>query len=135
MEEKAGSSPLTVYFGRMSGTGSRGRTRQPISVLLLSFAAAAIGVTAYKALGSHVGLAAALAVATTIVVLQLTHSLHPPAGATALIAVLGPAQVHQLGYEFVLTPVLAGSAILLVVAVVVNNLSGHATRHYPTFWW
>lgn len=135
MEEKAGSSPLTVYFGRMSGTGSRGQTRQPISVLLLSFAAATVGVTAYKALGSLVGLAAGLAVATTIVVLQLTHSLHPPAGATALIAVLGPAQVHQLGYEFVLTPVLAGSAILLVVAVVVNNLSGHATRHYPTFWW
>jgi CBS-domain-containing membrane protein len=192
MEEKAGSSPLTVYFGRMRGTGSRAKTRQPISVLLLSFAAAAIGifliaipslypdlplstrlflvgsfgasaallygaphsdfaqprnlvvgqlvaatvgVTAYKALGSHVGLAAALAVAVTIVVLQLTHSLHPPAGATALIAVLGPAQVHHLGYEFVLTPILAGSAILLIVAVFVNNLSGHATRHYPTFWW
>ena len=92
-------------------------------------------MTAYKLFALHVGLAGALAVAATIVVLQLTHSLHPPAGATALIAVLGPAQVHHLGYEFVLTPVLAGSAILLIVALVVNNLSEHATRHYPSFWW
>jgi CBS domain-containing membrane protein len=49
--------------------------------------------------------------------------------------VLGPAQVHRLGYLFVLTPVLTGSVILLIVAVIMNNLSEHANRHYPTFWW
>ena len=35
---------MAVYFGRMRGTGSRTRTRQPISVLVLRFAAAAIGI-------------------------------------------------------------------------------------------
>jgi CBS-domain-containing membrane protein len=94
-----------------------------------------IGVTAYKLLGHHVGLAGALAVATSIAILQVIHSLHPPAGATALIAVLGPANVHELGYQFVLTPVLVGSLILLVVALVVNNLSSHESRHYPATWW
>lgn len=95
--------------------------------------AALIGVTAYKVLGAHEGVAGALGVATTIAVLQLAHSLHPPAGATALIAVLGPVQVHRLGYLFGLTPVLTGSVILLAVALIMNNLSEHANRHYPTF--
>jgi CBS-domain-containing membrane protein len=108
---------------------------QPRNLVVGQLVAAIVGVTAYKLLGTHVGLAGALAVATTIAILQLAHSLHPPAGATALIAVLGPAQVHHLGYEFVLTPVLAGSLILLAVAVVMNNLSTHSTRHYPTHWW
>jgi hypothetical protein len=49
--------------------------------------------------------------------------------------ILGPVQVHRLGYVFVLTPVLTGSVILLAVAVVVNNLSKHSERHYPTMWW
>jgi CBS-domain-containing membrane protein len=108
---------------------------QPRNLVIGQLVAATVGVTAYKLLGAHVGLAGALAVATTIAILQLANSLHPPAGATALIAVLGPAQVHHLGYEFVLTPVLAGSLILLAVAVVMNNLSAHANRHYPTHWW
>jgi CBS-domain-containing membrane protein len=108
---------------------------QPRNLVIGQLVAATVGVTAYKLLGTHVGLAGALAVATTIALLQLANSLHPPAGATALIAVLGPAQVHRLGYEFILTPVLAGSLILLVVAVVMNNLSAHANRHYPTHWW
>jgi CBS-domain-containing membrane protein len=108
---------------------------QPRNLVIGQLVAATVGVTAYKLLGSHVGLAGALAVATTIAILQLAHSLHPPAGATALIAVLGPAQVHRLGYEFVLTPILAGSLILLAVAVVMNNLSSHTNRHYPTHWW
>jgi CBS-domain-containing membrane protein len=108
---------------------------QPRNLIIGQLVAAFVGVTAYKAIGAHVGLAGAVAVATTIAILQVTHCLHPPAGATALIAVLGPVQVHRLGYVFVLTPVLTGSVILLAVAVVVNNLSKHSERHYPTMWW
>ena len=52
-----------------------------------------------------------------------------------MIAVLGPAPVHHLGYQYVLTPVLTGSLILLLVAVVVNNLSANEDRHYPLTWW
>jgi CBS-domain-containing membrane protein len=108
---------------------------QPRPLLVGQVIAAVTGVTAYKLLGSHVGLAAAVAVATTIAFMQLANAVHPPAGATALIAVLGPASVHHLGYEFVLTPVLTGALILLVVAVAVNNLSSREERHYPLTWW
>ncbi len=108
---------------------------QPRPLVVGQIIAALIGVTAFKLLGSHVGLAAAVAVATAIALMQLTGALHPPAGATALIAVLGPAQVHHLGYEYVLTPVLLGALILLVIAVVVNNFSSNEDRHYPHDWW
>jgi CBS-domain-containing membrane protein len=108
---------------------------QPRNLLIGQAVAALVGVTAYKVLGAHIGVAAALAVATAIAIMQITHTLHPPAGATALIAVLGPASVHKLGYLFVLTPVLAGAMILLLVAVVMNNLSPQESRHYPVTWW
>jgi CBS-domain-containing membrane protein len=108
---------------------------QPRPLIVGQLIAALIGVSAFKLLGSHVGLAAAVAVATTIALMQLTRALHPPAGATALIAVLGPAQVHHLGYEYVLTPVLLGALILLIIAVVVNNFSSNEDRHYPHVWW
>lgn len=108
---------------------------QPRNLMLGQLIAALAGVTAYKLLGSHTGLAAALAVASAIALMQIAKAVHPPAGATALIAVLGPAAVHHLGYEFVLTPVLLGAAILLVVALLVNNLSRSESRHYPTTWW
>ncbi|MGA7420700.1 MAG: HPP family protein [Acidimicrobiales bacterium] len=113
----------------------RAEFAQPRNAVAGQVIAATIGVTAYKLLSAHVGLAAALGVAVTVCVMQLTRTLHPPAGATALIAVLGPAQVHRLGYDYVLTPILIGILILIVVALVVNNLSPDKNRHYPVTWW
>jgi CBS domain-containing membrane protein len=52
-----------------------------------------------------------------------------------LIAILGPAQVHRLGYDFVLTPILIGMLILIVITLIVNNLSADENRHYPATWW
>jgi CBS-domain-containing membrane protein len=108
---------------------------QPRHLVLGQAIAAVVGVTAFKLVGHHEGVAAGLAVAGTIIIMQLAQAVHPPAGATALIAVLGPAQVHHLGYEFVLTPVLIGALILLVVAVLVNNLPSDRENNYPVTWW
>jgi CBS-domain-containing membrane protein len=113
----------------------RAEFAQPRNAVAGQVIAAAVGVTAYKLLGSHIGLAAALGVAAAVCIMQVTRTLHPPAGATALIAILGPAQVHRLGYDYVLTPILVGILILIVVAVVVNNLSPDENRHYPVTWW
>ena len=113
----------------------RAEFAQPRNAVAGQVISAAMGVTAYKLLSAHVGLAAAVGVATAICVMQVTRTLHPPAGATALIAVLGPAQVHRLGYDYVLTPILVGMLILIVVAVLVNNLSPDENRHYPVTWW
>ena len=113
----------------------RAEFAQPRNAVAGQVIAAAVGVTAYKLLGAHVGLAAALGVAVAVCVMQATRTLHPPAGATALIAILGPAQVHRLGYTYVLTPILIGILILIAVTLVVNNLSPDENRHYPATWW
>lgn len=92
---------------------------------------AIFGVTAYGAAGLWA--ACGLAVALSINIMQLTGTMHPPGGATALIAVMGGKAIHALGYWYVLMPALAGAVLMLVVALVVNNLA--PTRRYPVYWW
>lgn len=55
-----------------------------------------------------------------------------PGGATALIAVIGGVKVHTLGFFYAFVPAGTGAIILLVVALLVNNLSKH--RKYPEYW-
>ncbi len=105
---------------------------QPRNLLGGHMLSAVIGVFCYQTFGSHLWLAAALAVATAIAVMLVTRTLHPPGGATALIAVIGSTKVHALGYLYVLLPVGLGAVIMLAVALLVNNLS--SKRQYPEFW-
>lgn len=93
---------------------------------------ALIGVACYQLLGGHMWLAAPVAVATAIAFMHVTRTLHPPGGATALIAVIGSAKIHDLGYLYVLMPVGLGALIMLLVALLVNNIP--RCRHYPEFW-
>ena len=78
-------------------------------------------------------IAAALAVSFAIAAMILTDTVHPPGGATALIAVIGGPTVHQLGFWYVLSPVGLGTLILLSVALLVNNLS--SDLRYPEYWY
>ncbi len=48
---------------------------------------------------------------------QLTRTLHPPAGAVALVGVLSNADWH-----FIFTPALAGSIIIVLVTVISSNV-------------
>ncbi|WP_028581865.1 HPP family protein [Desulfogranum japonicum] len=105
---------------------------QPRNLLGGHILSAFIGVFCYQNFSSQLWLAAALAVATAIAVMLVTRTLHPPGGATALIAVIGSSKVHALGYLYVLVPVGLGAIIMLIVALLVNNLS--SKRQYPEFW-
>lgn len=74
-------------------------------------------------------LASATAVALSIFVMHLTHSLHPPGGAISLMAVLGGEGVRAQGYGFVLAPVGLNVLLVLGAALILNNLlPGH---RYP----
>ena len=67
---------------------------------------------------------------------QLTNNVYPPGGATALIASTLktlPAAGGWHGYWFVVSPVLLGTGLLMVIALLTNNLL--PTRHYPDRWW
>lgn len=105
---------------------------QPRNVLGGHVISAVIGVCAYQLFGDAVWLSAAVAVSTAIAAMHVTKTLHPPGGATALIAVIGGDSVHGLGYMYALLPVGFGAAVLLTVAVLVNNIP--KSRRYPEFW-
>lgn len=103
---------------------------QPRNLIFGHLLSALIGVTVYKFLPDIIWLTAPLAVGLSIVIMQITKSLHPPGGATALIAVIGSDKIKQLGYWYVFSPVLTGTFILVVVALVFNNMS--INRRYPS---
>ena len=102
---------------------------QPRNLIGGHVISAIIGVTAYKLFPDMLWLSAPFAVALSIVLMQITKTLHPPGGATALIAVIGSEKVKHLGYWYVLSPVLSGCIIMLAVALIFNNMTSH--RSYP----
>lgn len=53
--------------------------------------------------------------------MQITKTLHPPGGATALIAIIGSDKTKTLGYIYIVSPVLIGVLILLLTALIFNN--------------
>ncbi len=102
---------------------------QPRNLIGGHLVCAIIGVTVHKIIPNEIWLASALAVALSIVAMQITKTLHPPGGATALIANIGSEKIKALGYVYVLSPVLTGVMILFVVALIFNNIS--KSRSYP----
>jgi CBS-domain-containing membrane protein len=105
---------------------------QPRNLLGGHVLSALVGVACQQLLPSTLWLAAALAVSTAIAVMHATKTLHPPGGATALIAVIGGEKIHDLGFTYALFPVGGGALIMLVIALLVNNIPKH--RRYPEFW-
>lgn len=91
-----------------------------------------IGVACYQLFGGTLWLAAGLAVSLAIVAMLATKTLHPPGGATALIAVVGGDKVHALGFLYAFVPAGLGALVLLVIALLVNNIS--KDRKYPEYW-
>ncbi|MBI1195550.1 MAG: HPP family protein [Gammaproteobacteria bacterium] len=106
---------------------------QPRNLIGGHILSAIVGVTVWKLLHPYPHLAEATAVATAIALMHLTRTLHPPGGATALIAVVGSPDIHALGYYYVFVPATVGPLILLVIALLVNNVP--ETRRYPEIWY
>lgn len=102
---------------------------QPRNLIFGHLISAIIGVSIYKLIPDNMWLSSALAVSLSIVTMQITKTLHPPGGATALIANIGSEQIKALGFYYVLSPVLSGVLILFTVAVIVNNIPKN--RSYP----
>jgi|SRR6218665_307032 len=102
---------------------------QPRNLIGGHLVSAIIGVTVLQIVPDILWITAPLAVSLSIVMMQVTKTLHPPGGATALIAVTGSDAIKNMGYWYVLSPVLSGTLILLVVALVFNNMTSN--RKYP----
>jgi len=102
---------------------------QPRNLIGGHLVSAIVGVCIAKLCPDAIWLSAPLAVSLSIVAMQITKTLHPPGGATALIAVVGGQSIKELGFLYVLFPVLSGVLILFVVALIFNNLT--SGRKYP----
>lgn len=121
-----GASAVLIYGA------IRSPLAQPRNLIGGHVLSALVGVACQQLFPSTSWLAAALAVSTAIAVMHATRTLHPPGGATALIAVIGGERIHDLGFMYALFPVGGGALILLVIALLVNNLPRN--RRYPEFW-
>jgi CBS-domain-containing membrane protein len=121
-----GASAVLVYGAIKSPLA------QPRNLVGGHILAGIVGVACYKIFGETLWLAGAFASSLAIVTMLLTKTLHPPAGATALIAVIGGEKIHNLGFLYAFIPAGLGAVILLIVALLVNNLSKN--RRYPEYW-
>lgn len=101
---------------------------QPWPVLGGHLIAAFIGVACAKWIPAA-PLATALAVCLAVFMMYQMHCLHPPAAATAMIAVLGGAEVHAIGWHFCYEVVAINASIMVLLAIILNNLV--RGRHYP----
>lgn len=98
---------------------------QPRSVIGGHFTASLTGLVFLSLFGAA-WWSMALAVATAIALMLVLRVPHPPAGSNPFIVMLAGA-----GWDFLFTPTLFGSLLLVLVALVWLNASG---RKYPTFW-
>lgn len=110
---------------------------QPRNLVFGHFLSALIGVSITK-LFHHLPyaefdklrwLAGSLSVAAASVVMSMTKTVHPPAGATALLCATS-AEITELGWWY-LALVLLGCMLMLASALIINNVA----RRYPVYWW
>jgi len=101
---------------------------QPWNVLGGHAFSAIVGVACWQLIPDY-AIAASASVGLAIGVMYLTRCIHPPGGVTALAAVIGSEQLHNLGYSYELQPILFNTISILIVAVVFNSL--FHWRRYP----
>ncbi len=105
---------------------------QPRNVIGGHFIAALCGVTALILFRETEIFACAIAVMCTMLAMHATKTIHPPGGATALLAVIGGESITNLGYLFAFVPCLTNSIMLIMCGIIFNNIP--KSRQYPRFW-
>jgi hypothetical protein len=92
-----------------------------------------VGITKFFQLNSNFEnlrwVAGALSVGITSAFMGFTNTIHPPAGATALLAATTP-EITELGW-FLVPLILLGSVLLVAVGCITNNIQ----RQFPIYWW
>ncbi|WP_231757788.1 HPP family protein [Microbulbifer elongatus] len=105
-----------------------GALSQPWALLGGHLVSALVGVLCQRWIGPEL-LAAATAVGIAVAAMYYLRCIHPPGGATALTAVTGGEAVYQLGFDFLLVPILTNVLVILAVAIAFNSL--FHWRRYP----
>ena len=100
---------------------------QPRNIIGGHLISTLVGLTCSHWLGNH-WYTLAFGVGLAVAMMQVTKTTHPPAGADPLVIMIGACH-----WNFIIEPVLAGSLIITVIALLFNNISQY--RKYPKYWW
>ena len=98
---------------------------QPKNIILGHTLSALSGVVIFTIFGMS-SISIGLGVALSVFVMMITKTVHPPAGANPIIAIIG-----AKGFSFVLMPVAVGAVFIVLFAYVYNNI---LKREYPKSW-
>ncbi|MBL3647489.1 HPP family protein [Bacillus subtilis] len=99
---------------------------QPRNVIGGHFISALTGIVVFEVFGAHPW-TFALGTGLAICLMMLTKTTHPPAGADPIVVIQG-----AYAWSYLVFPVLIGSVIIVIIALVINNL--RKNRQYPAFW-
>jgi CBS domain-containing membrane protein len=100
---------------------------QPWPVVGGNVLGAIVGVACTHAIANPL-LAAPLAVGLSLIAMFALRCLHSPGCSVALMAVVGGPIIREMGYSFAFAPIAVNAIVLMLTAVVFNNLTGRA---YP----
>lgn len=99
---------------------------QPRNIILGHLLTSAVGLSVASVVGVHTW-SLGLAVGLAVMLMLLTHTTHPPAGANPLIIMFSGE-----GWDFLLTPVAAGTLTIVLFGYLYHNrISG---QQYPQRW-
>lgn len=114
---------------------------QPRNILIAHVSAGVIGISLVNIFlyvpeqpyGAN--LAGAVGVGLHQLFMIFTNTLHPPASATVVSAVQASYQTYFLdrGFLFCLTPCATGSLVVIIMAILLNNLVPSRSP-YPVYW-
>ncbi|NLF66964.1 MAG: HPP family protein [Chloroflexi bacterium] len=102
---------------------------QPRNLVGGHIIAALVGVAVFVVFKEASWWTLALANGLAIALMVATKTVHPPAGATAFLPLIS----GITDWTWVLVPVGVGTLILLVIALIYNNVFKH--QRYPAFWY
>jgi len=106
----------------------QGQLSQPWNVTGGHVVSAFFGVLAHATIKDPF-IAGAAAVGLSITAMHYLNCLHPPGGATALVAVIGGSSVDSFGFTYVFFPVGLSAVMMVLIAIAFNYL--FAWRRYP----
>lgn len=108
---------------------------QPRNAFFSQMIACLVGVSISKLFAlnpnaeNYTSLGGALSCGLTTFLMVLTNTVHPPAGATSLLAVTN-SQIVGLGW-FLFPVVIVGVTLMQAAALLINNIH----RRFPLYWW
>jgi CBS-domain-containing membrane protein len=124
-----GASAILEYNAIRSPLG------QPRNALLGHTFSALIGVGISKLFQYHSDydsiqwIAGAVGCGIASAVMLLTNTVHPPGGASAVLAATDPV-IRAMGWYFV-GLVMWGTTLMVIVGLIINNIQ----RQFPIYWW